>query len=452
MTLDLPAKRARAGRDWWVSGLGRLAASLLLAVALQGCAAVSNPVANGIPVRALPPQLTPEPKEDRETIPLNLLGQRAPDQYRLGPNDVLGIWIETVLGEPNQVPPITPSPQAGFLTRLPPAVGYPIAVRPDGTLRLPVVRPVRVQGLTLDEAEEAIRRAYTVDNHILKAGQDRILVSLARPRLNHVLVVRQDSGGITLGSSGVLGSTKRGTGQALDLPAYENDVLNALTLTGGLPGIDAVDEVIIERGGFDPAVGPNGRATLLPPPEGHTATGTAPVTRIPLRMRRGEPVPFGPDDVLLQSGDVVFIEARETDLWYSGGLLPPAEHILPRDHDVDVVQAVTIAGFSLVTGGVTANNLSGSITATGLGPPPPSRLTVVRRTPGGGQIPIQVDLNKALRDPRERILVQAGDVLILQFSPLEAFENYVMQKVNFTLVWQAIHGPHESGTTNVILP
>jgi hypothetical protein len=133
-------------------------------------------------------------------------------------------------------------------------------------------------------------------------------------------------------------------------------------------------------------------------------------------------------------------------------LLPPAEHLLPRDRDLDVIQAITQAGFPVVTGGVTFNNLSGSISTSGLGFPPPSRLTVLRRTPGGGQVPIQVDMNRALRDPRERILVQAGDVLVLQFTPQEAFANYVTQKFNFTFVWQVIHGPHETGTTNVVLP
>jgi hypothetical protein len=63
-------------------------------------------------------------------------------------------------------------------------------------------------------------------------------VSLVRPRLSHILVIRQDSGGLTLraAGAGVLGNTERGTGQALDLPVYENDVLNALALSGGCRG------------------------------------------------------------------------------------------------------------------------------------------------------------------------------------------------------------------------
>jgi hypothetical protein len=40
-------------------------------------------------------------------------------------------------------------------------------------------------------------------------------------------------------------------------------------------------------------------------------------------------------------------------------------------------------------------------------------------------VPIRVDLRKALRDPRERILVQPGDMLILQEKPCEAVARYL---------------------------
>jgi protein involved in polysaccharide export with SLBB domain len=438
--LAATSKPCRLGSS--LRSAGQALALVVLVGGLSGCAALSNPVANGLPVRRLPPQLMAEPREGKQTIPLNWLRQRPPEAYRLGPDDVLGVWIETVLGEPNQIPPVTQPPTVGSLVKLPPALGYPIAVRADGSLPLPLIKPLPVKGMTLDEAQEAARRAY-IDQHILQPGKDKIIFSLARPRFYHIMVLRQDSGGLTIGSTGLIGGTKRGTGQALDLPAYENDVLNALALSGGLPGLDAYDEVVIERGGFDP---------LAPgcPPIG--AGAGLPVTRIPLRMHPGEPMPFTPEDVVLHTGDVVFIEARETDLWYSGGLLPPAEHVLPRDHDLDVVQAVTVAGFPLVSGGLSNNNLTGAISSPGFGFPSPSRLTVVRRTAGGGQIPIQVDLNLALRDPRERLVLQPGDVLILQESPAEAFARYLSQKINITIVWQFIHGPHESGTATGMTP
>ena len=44
--------------------------------------------------------------------------------------------------------------------------------------------------------------------------------------------------------------------------------------------------------------------------------------------------------------------------------------------------------------------------------------------PGREQINIRVDLNKALRDPRERVLIQPGDIIVLQDTPGEAFAQY----------------------------
>ena len=65
--------------------------------------------------------------------------------------------------------------------------------------------------------------------------------------------------GFTLGPTAT-GQPRRGSGFAVDLPAYENDVLNALALTGGLPGSDAVNEIVIYRGSFR---GDQDRAALL---------------------------------------------------------------------------------------------------------------------------------------------------------------------------------------------
>src|SRR5262249_24963238 len=142
---QLPRRR-RPGRRWlW----------LLIALSLcgsNGCAAFMNPDANGIPVRRLPPELLGESREGFQTIPLGLLSQRRPAVYKLGPKDVLGIWIEGVLGEKGQ-----PPPSSFFrpeLTSLEPTIGFPVPVRENGTVKLPLVPPIRVAGLSLDEAEQ----------------------------------------------------------------------------------------------------------------------------------------------------------------------------------------------------------------------------------------------------------------------------------------------------------
>jgi porphobilinogen synthase len=53
------------------------------------------------------------------------------------------------------------------------------------------------------------------------------------------------TGGINSGT--FITETRRSAGFPLDLPAYENDVLNALTRSGGLPGAEAEDEVGVDH-------------------------------------------------------------------------------------------------------------------------------------------------------------------------------------------------------------
>jgi protein involved in polysaccharide export with SLBB domain len=441
----------------------------LLCGLLSGCAALTNPVANGVPVRRLPPELLGEPKEGERSLPLTLLRQKPPEPYRLGPGDLLGIWIEGELGERGQPPPINfPETRS-----LPPAVGVPIPVRADGTVSLPRIEPVKVQGLSVEEAQVKIGNAYTTKK--ILPPEARIMVSLMRRRVEQILVFREDAGAlagptpvaagvapraasITLGAGGTAASLKRGAAFAVDLPAGENDVLHALAQTGGLPGLDAVNEVVIQRGYFQDSTD---REALLQElealapgcrPPGAAATRNGGMVRIPLRLRPGEVPSLRPEDIILHTGDIVFIEAREAEYFYTGGILPPGQYVIPRDYDLDVVQAISLVGGPMVSGGLNPINLAGTFVAGGIGFPSPSLVSVIRRTPGGGQVAIRVDLNRALRDPRERILIQPRDVILLQETPSEATTRYVTQVFKFIFVWTPIHGPHETGTTTLAVP
>lgn len=425
-----------------------LAAVLLACGGVSGCAALTNPVADGVPVHRLPPELLGVSKVGEHTITLSSLRQKPPDVYRLAPGDVLGVWIEGILGERGQAPPVR-FPESSSLT---PALGYPFPIREDGRVPLPLVEPVRVQDLSLAEAEEAIRQAYTVKKQILKPGQERIIVTLMRPRQYHVLVVRRDSEStlnvVSTGFFGqeLIGADKRGTGHALDLPAYENDLLNALAKTGGLPGDDASDEILIERGvgNGDPDLAAAQRL-LDAPKDGRNGN----VVRIPLRVRQGEDPTIKQEDIILHSGDVVYIGHREPELFYTAGLLPPGEHVLPRDYDLDVIQAIMRTHGPLVSGDFGVINFGGTIVLPGIGNPSSTLLTVLRQAPGGGQIPIRVDLDRALRDPRERILVQAGDVLVLQETSGQALARYFTQQFNITGVFRLLNR-RDATITNTI--
>lgn len=449
--------------------LRRLAAHvmpLLLGIFVStGCSSISNPVADGIPVDRIPPQLLVESKKNFVKVPLTALQQEQDEIYRLGPGDVLGIWIgEGILGERNA------PPQARFFetSELPPALGSPIPVRQNGTISLPQVKPIDVRGLSIDELEQKLRTLYTEERKIFKPGQESVIVTLIRKRTYSVFVIRDDGGtagvsggalGAAGGGSGGIGgggttagygllnqqSTAQlggGFGRVIQLPAGENNLLTALTRTGGLPGPNSEDEVIIERGGLH-------RQELGGAAPGPQTTGKQ-FIRIPLRIRKGSPLPFTGKDVVLYDGDCVYIRARTGEFFYTGGLLPSHKNLLPRDQDLDIVQAITEVGGVLLSGQQSGSNLSGNVGSSsngGIGSPNPSLINILRRTPEGGQVNIRVNLNKALREPSERILLASGDIVLLQLTPGQAVVQYVTGQIQFNFFSKLLTTPSTTITT-----
>ena len=427
--------------------------------ASTGCAALTNPVADGVPARLVPSELLAASKSCDQTIPLNLLGQAAPAEYTLAPGDVLGVFVEGFLGDRNGAPPIQAAavPLGRDQRRPLASTGYPVPVQSDGKIDLPVAGTLSVAGMTVPQARQAVRDLYA-NKKLLNLDEAIILVSLMQQRQYSVLVLRQEASSFTTGPDGLIAGSKRGTAFEVDLLAFENDVLHALTRTGGLPGLDACNAVVIYRNCFRD---PNGRAALLPnlgairagsDPAKALGLGTR-VTRIPLRSPAGHPLPLSPEDVILGSGDVVFLEACDDQLYFTGGLMPSASHVLPRDHDLDVIEAVSLARGPLINGAFGGSNLSGAFIQPGIGNPNPTLLTVVRRTEGGGQLPIKVDLAHALRHPEERILVKAGDLLILQEEPEQALTRYFTQTfLNFDIFWRVFSSKNATGVLDIAAP
>ncbi|MEX0718970.1 MAG: polysaccharide biosynthesis/export family protein [Planctomycetaceae bacterium] len=630
MRLSRPrhGKSVPANHECATGAVRRRAVSFVLAVVLSsamsglmaGCAAM-HPM-SGIPVACLPPELQVPSRGPRRTIDLSLLRQPPPAAYRVDSGDVLGVYIEGILGRHEDVPPVTfpvDRDQAN-------ALGYPIPVRDDGTISLPLIPPLSVRGYTMAEVERAIRETYTRTQPLLRPGQDRILVSLQKPRIYHVLVIRQEGTmqhNVTrVPSMANVGSQKRGVGMIVALPAYQNDVMHALAQTGGLPGLDAENAVYIMRRGrgnfpefaaegaehhppafdsFPPPAAPSDPAYVpprplpsrapriepnFPPPSAppafepapagidpaafqrgprrpayrpmgppgpedvqnaidwHTIRGQSPdgpsawsgpasqpnrgaqaghsthhtayqsrgrygasaasrpaatqvagwsspmpsarptwstqpawsspfapsaaggehhayppadygmphgmdplagpfaamqplpyvlddasirgpgVMRIPLSIAPGETPQFAPQDVILQDGDVLFIETRQDEFFYTGGLLGGGKFTLPQDRDLDVLEAVLLAESdpirtlpSRAIGGVSALNQDVTVGA--------SEVVILRQAPGGGQVRIKVDLYDALRYPEERTLIQPGDYLFLQYTRMEGIMAFI---------------------------
>lgn len=434
----------------------------IVAATLTGCAAFTNPVANGVPVRLLPEELLAESRENYESINLALLRQEPPEAFLLDTGDTLGIYIEGIIGDESTPPPVN----LPASNDMPPAIGYPFPIRGDGTISLPLAGSVKVAGMTIEEAEQAVVDAY-LEDQIIRPDDFRIIVTLLRPRTVRVLVVREDNStpGVTVRSTSIrgfaAGSTTIGggtqpTGNALELPIYENDLLNALTSTGGLPSEISTKEIIIYRGyaSGDSVSGcyacelPD--ATDLP---SELSDGEQRIIRIPIRKLCSEQVDIPRDDIILQDGDIIRVQAREPEVYYTGGLLPPSEQALPIDYDLSVVEAVLRSTGPLVSGGIQGNNLQGNIVGQGLGNPSPRLLTVLRKTPRGQQVNIRIDLNDALTDPRQNILVMNGDILILQENRDQALARYFFNSV-FQLdgFFRILNRGDAQGSASIVLP
>ncbi len=414
----------------------------ILGMLSAGCSTITQPI-SGIPARRIPPQFLAQSKNNLVPLDPARLSQEPLRDYLLDDGDILGIYIEGILpfvppDRPPEPPPVN-FPDA--TSQLDPSLGFPIAVINDGTIQLPNLEPIKVRGLTIDQTRDLIRKYY-LDSEILReSSRLQPIVTLMKERTYNVIVIRQDMGAGATGGGGGAGQAGftratdySATGRMLKLKAYQNDVLNALMESGGLPGVNARNEVKILRASradqrrrdefvqqFYQQYYCNPDPCGCPPPLPEDPS----ILKIPLRLPPGTIPEFGPENVVLEDGDIVYIESRDAEVFYTGGLLPGGEFKIPRDYDLDVLTAMALSGGGISRqqngggGGGGMGGIGGMV-----GQVPPGMLYVLRKTPCNGQITIAVDLAKANVDPRERILVQPGDILVLRFKPSEEILNF----------------------------
>lgn len=439
-------------------------ALLITVLASQGCASFTVPVVDAIPVRRLPQEVLGPSKDELRPIPLDLLRQNPAKEHLVDTGDVIGVYIEGVLGERNQPIPIREIYQGGggvggtgggaggggvSQRNIRPSLGFPVPVQEGGYILLPMIDPLKVDGLTIKEVQKAIQKACMEPKELLPKEGARIVVTLMQPRTYNVLVMRRDgtSPGASLGSNAgtfgqvVINNISGGgsSGFALQLPAYENDVLNALSRTGGLPSQGGKNEVLIQR-------------STSPTDLASPSTAKQGFRRIPFALKAGEAWPFSEDDITLKEGDIVYIEPREKEVFYTAGLLGVGQYVLPRDYDLDIIEAISIIRGPLLNGGFTQSGFGGQFQQNGIGNTNPAFAIILRKTPANQQISIRVDLNLAFRDLRERIRLLNGDIVILQQKPGEAFVNYFNQQFGMVFTSSIIRAGDLTGRAGLIVP
>ncbi len=164
-------------------------ATILMSTSLTGCTALLSPI-NTVPADRVPAQFLAEPQADKIPIDVSRLRQPKPEFYILDEKDILGVFVEGVLGNFEEAPPVRfPDPGSD----LPPAIGFPVPIRGDGTVSLPLIKPIPMRGLTVEQAEQLITRAYREGPEPILKEDGRIIVTLMQERTYRVFVVRQDN-------------------------------------------------------------------------------------------------------------------------------------------------------------------------------------------------------------------------------------------------------------------
>lgn len=425
----------------------RLASSMLggvvtLSMASSvGCHAITD-VHESIPASRLPRHLAVEPKEGRQVFPFTALGQEKPASHIIGAGDQLSVYVFGVLPPGTETTPILQRTQPVNQRYYPPhgsvvgaTTGLPVLVDEDGSVELPLIGKVHLSGLTLPEATTAVKNAYR-DQQITKEDSERVIVSLITARVHRIVVLREDTPNqaVQLVEPGKVDHIHRGSADVVDLPVYENDVLHALSITGGLPGTDAAREIwVFKRSGLEDPHAITSAELQTRANSYHESEETrGQVIRIPLTGCPGEGVSFSMKDIVVEDGDVVYVPRRE-EYFYIGGLVGGAKIPLPRDEDIDVIEAVALANGSVggplgQSGQALASGTPGHLVR-------PTRVIILRELPDGRQLPIRVDLARAMVDQKERILIQPNDVVMLQFKPHQMFFNGVLNTLNFSLIF-----------------
>ena len=339
--------------------------------------------------------------------------------YTLDKGDTLGVFVEGVVGEVDSMPPIN-FPPAG--SSLDPAMGFPTLVLHDGTIRLPNVDPVSVRGLTVSQVESLLKRLYRDGENPIIAERSRVIVSLVRKRTVNVIVIRGDQSqargrlGATRFNTNAVTARSDGSAQIVDLqlPAGENDLLNAMVQSGGLPGVNARDQIQVLRSSPKPILDSRYQNGMFPRSGEINQPNSSSVA-----IRGQQATRFPRSSAVLNNGDIVQIASKPTEVYYTGGLLGGGEFAIPRDRGLSVMDAISLAG------GVPQPQ-------NGLGAVPLQQPRVLRllRIQNGRQSTFQFDLSGGFSQQAANTQVRSGDYLILDYSRGQRVQNVGTRVIN----------------------
>jgi polysaccharide biosynthesis/export protein len=250
----------------------------------------------------------------------------------------------------------------------------PLRVADDGSVNVPLVGPVRVIGLRVEEAEREIARA-AVGRGVFR--DPCITVTMKQERTNHVTVV----GAVV----------EPGT---YELPRGSTSLMTAIVAAGGLM-TDAGAELEIRHrspaASVDVPRVAQGGGQLVSCQQTSAAENVVHVDLVSA-AREGKGG-FGLDD-----GDVVYVSKKTLKPIYVLGLVrKPGEYQLPANQDLRVLDALALAG-----------GVSNSVA---------DELLIIRQVPGQGE-PVKISATlQSAKTGRDNLTLAPGDTLSVEQTP-----------------------------------
>jgi protein involved in polysaccharide export with SLBB domain len=374
--MDCTGRRIGSGRARHVRGLG----TGMLAIALWAASGCEHRISlkeflamQGAMAKA------PTTQPATTTAPGQIRVEKPFAPFKVGPSDVLTVTV-TGGGKPGDLAPA----QA--------------RVRRDGTIELPLVDPVKVGDMELEDVEQTIKKAY--------------LAKIYQEATVHVEVATADT-------AAVLVTGAVGTPGLARLRRNERNLLFAIVAAGGVSNIAS------------------GRVTLcrLQDPDKKKETLDL---RDPRIMTDALAMPP------LQEGDMVSVEAAKPNTVFVGGLVAS-----PRPQDYPPGVRITVLQAIAASGGVRTD-----VT--------PTEATLIRRAPDGHDVHVKLDLDRLATGKDPNIELAAGDILWVPHTVGTRIEEWVSRNIrvgaaaNTTLDVNFIHTKDPitgvgSGANNAIL-
>lgn len=346
-------------------------------VALACLVAASGCVTPTYQATELPPEFAAKPVDKLNTANLSRLTSYAVPSSQIGIGDLLEVTVFSSYGDGETKPSL-------------------VNVATDGTADVPLIGPVKVDGMKPEEARVAIANAAR-QRDVFRTPY--VAVKIEEQRLNRISV----SGAVV-------------EPQIVAIPRGNSSLLNAILAAGGLTE-EASAEVTITR----PVLAANTPDAIRGNPlrlarsdnsvrlasfedvlVGHGEEGGRHASTFEINLVSASENANGV--FALDDGDVVHVKKRPERKVRVGGLVAsPGEFDMPPDEDIYLVDALTMAGDHTLQGA--------------------DSVVVLRRMPGQVEpVTIKASIRDAKRN-KGNIRLQANDVVIVEETPVTiAFE------------------------------